>query len=307
MAGVARREWRGIFPPMVTPLKGRDELDVSGLERLTEHLIVGGVHGIFVLGSTGEAPSLSHRLRRELVGRVCRAVGGRVPVLVGITDTSFVESVEMARFAAEAGAEAVVLAPPYYFPAGQPELLEYLQHLAPEMPLPVFLYNMPAYTKLFFEPDTVLRAADLPNVAGIKDSSGNMTYFHRLLGLFQDLPRFSLLIGPEELLVESALLGGSGGVCGGANLCPRLYVEAFEAAASGDLPRARTLHERIMVISHAIYGVGKYSSSYLKGLKCALSVLGICDDFLAEPFHRFREPERAKVRRALEELGIMRK
>ncbi|MCX7805151.1 MAG: dihydrodipicolinate synthase family protein [Planctomycetota bacterium] len=304
MTECGRREWRGIFPPMVTPLKGRDELDASGLERLVEHLIGGGVRGIFVLGSTGEAPSLSYRLRRELVGRVCRQVGGRVPVLVGITDTSFVESVEMARFAAEAGAAAVVLAPPYYFPAGQPELLEYLQHLAPEMPLPVFLYNMPAYTKLFFEPDTVLRAADLPNVAGIKDSSGNMTYFHRLLGLFRNRPSFALLVGPEELLVESVLLGGHGGVCGGANLCPGLYVKAFEAAASGDLPRARALHERIMAISRAVYGVGRYGSSYLKGLKCALSILGICDDFLAEPFHRFREPERAKIRQAIEELGI---
>ncbi len=105
---------RGIIPPMVTPLLDRDTLDVPGLERLIEHILRGGVHGLFVLGTTGEAPSLSHRLRRELVERTCRQVNDRVPVLVGITDTAFVESVQMACIAAEAGASAVVLAPPYY-------------------------------------------------------------------------------------------------------------------------------------------------------------------------------------------------
>lgn len=110
----------------------RHPLDTPGLERLIEHILAGGAHGLFVLGSTGEAPSLSYRLRRELVDRVCDRVAGRVPVLVGITDTSFVESVNLSAHAEKAGAAAVVLATPYYFPAGQPELLEYVRHLAPE-------------------------------------------------------------------------------------------------------------------------------------------------------------------------------
>ena len=304
MAG-RQNEWRGIFPPLVTPLLDRDTLDVPGLERLVEHVLAGGVQGLFILGSTGEAPSLSYRLRHELIERVCRQVAGRAPVLVGVTDTAFVESVSLAARAEKAGAAAVVLASPYYFPAGQPELLEYIQHLAPELPLPVFLYNMPGYTKLFFEPDTVRGAAGLPNVAGLKDSSGNLGYFHRLQACLADRPDFALLVGPEELLVESVLLGGHGGVCGGANLCPRLYVDAYQAARKGDLPRARELHDRIMAISGSIYGVGRHSSSYLKGLKCALSLLGVCSDFMAEPFHHFRAPEREKVRAALAKLGIL--
>src|SRR3972149_2815409 len=129
---------RGIIVPMVTPLLDRDTLDVAGLERLIEHILAGGVHGLFVLGTTGEAPSLSYARRFELIERVCAQVQWRVPVLVGITDTSFVESVRIACKAKEAGAQAVVLAPPYYFPAGQPELLEYLQHLTPELPLQLF-------------------------------------------------------------------------------------------------------------------------------------------------------------------------
>src|SRR5512139_1726038 len=218
------RPLRGIIPPMVTPLLDYDTLDAAGLERLIEHILAGGVHGLFILGTTGEAASLSHRLRHELVERVCSQVRGRVPVLVGITDTSFVESVELARKSAQAGARALVLAPPYYFPTGQPELLEYLEHLLPELPLPLFLYNMPNRPKPAFAPETVRTAADLPGVAGLKDSSANMIYFRELQFLLEDRPDFTLLMGPEQLLAESVLLGAHGGVCGGANLLPRLYV-----------------------------------------------------------------------------------
>jgi len=142
---------RGIVPPMITPLSARDELDVAGLERLIEHILSGGVSGLFVLGTTGEGPSLGYRLRRDLVQRTCRQVNGRVPVLVGITDTAFIESVNLARWAADVGADAVVLAPPYYLPEGQPELQEYLDHIVAELPLPMFLYNMPSLTKVSFE------------------------------------------------------------------------------------------------------------------------------------------------------------
>lgn len=303
-SNVLPRPLRGIIPPMITPLLDRDTLDVAGLERLIEHILAGGVHGLFILGTTGEAPSLSYRLRYELIERVCGQVKGRVPVLVGITDTSFVESVNVARKAQDAGAQAVVLAPPYYFPAGQAELLEYLKHLTPELPLPVFLYNMPSYTKLVFEPDTVMAAADFPGIAGIKDSSGNMPYFRRLQSLLRDRPDFSLLMGQEELLAEAVLLGGHGSVCGGANLVPQLYVELYNAACSKDLPKVESLHKKVMQLSTTIYGVGQYESSFLKGLKCALSCTGICSDFLAEPFHRFRRAEHKVIQRYVKELGI---
>jgi len=301
---VLPRPLRGIIPPLVTPLLDRDTLDVAGLERLIEHILAGGVHGLFVLGTTGEAPSLSYRRRYELIERVCGQVKGRVPVLVGITDTSFVESVNIARKARDAGAQAVVLAPPYYFPAGQSELLEYLKHLTPELPLPVFLYNMPSYTKLVYEPDTIRAAADFPGIAGIKDSSGNMIYFRRLQSLLKDHPDFSLLIGREELLAEAVLFGGHGCVCGGANLIPELYVELYNAACSKDLPKVESLHKKVMQLSTTIYNVGRYESSFLKGLKCALSCVGICSDFMAEPFHRFRRAEHDRIKQYVKELGI---
>jgi dihydrodipicolinate synthase/N-acetylneuraminate lyase len=298
------RPLKGIIPPMVTPLTDRNELDVQGLERLIEHILAGGVHGLFILGTSGEAPSLSHQLRQALVHKTCAIVDSRVPVLVGITDTSFVESINLAKEAATAGAQAVVMAPPYYFPAGQPELLEYIEHLMPRLPLPLFLYNAPGFTKLMFEPETVKQAARIPGVIGLKDSSSNMVYFHQLQRLFRDDPDFSLLVGIEELLGETVLLGGHGGVPGGANMFPKLYVALYQAALARDLDEVARLHDRVMQVATAIYSVGKYSSSYFKGLKCALSCMDICTDFMAEPFHRFRQKERDQIIERLDRLDM---
>jgi 4-hydroxy-tetrahydrodipicolinate synthase len=295
-------KYHGIIPPMVTPLRDRDALDVAGLERLIEHILAGGVHGFFILGTTGEGPSLGYRLRKELIERTCRQVNRRVPVLVGITDTAFQESLNVARWSADAGADAVVVAPPYYLPEGQPELQEYLGHLVPELPLPLFLYNMPALTKVSFELETLRRAMDEPRIIGLKDSSGNMTYFHRAAGLLKHRPDWSLLIGPEELLSDAVFAGGHGGVNGGANVFPKLYVKLFEAARAGDVERARALHAHVMAVSDSLYRVGHHASAIIKGIKCALSLLGVCDDFMAEPFARFHEPERARVRQILDEL-----
>ena len=287
---------------MVTPLRGRDELDLAGLERLTEHILAGGVSGLFILGTTGEGPSLSYSLRRELVERTCRLVQGRVPVLVGITDTAFVESVNLARHAATAGADALVIAPPYYFAEGQPELEEYLDHLLAELPLPLFLYNAPMNTKVQYGLGAVRRAMDKPQVIGLKDSSRDMNYFQQVVGLLKHRPDWSLLIGPEELLMEGVLAGGHGGVPGGANLFPRLYVQLCEAAHAGDASRTKQLHAQVMRVSESLYQVGHHPSAVIKGIKCALGCLGICDDFMAEPFHRFRNGERARVQSCLREL-----
>lgn len=288
---------------MITPLCGRDKLDVAGLERLVEHILAGGVSGLFILGTTGEGPSLSYRLRRELVERVCRQVSGRVPVLVGITDTAFTESVELARHSAENGAAAVVAAPPYYLPESQVELLEYLGHLVAELPLPLYIYNMPSLTKVHMEPETVRRAMDHPGIVGFKDSSGDLDYFKTVADLAREhRPDWPLFIGPEEKLLPALQRGGHGGVSGGANLFPKLYTALHAAYQAGDEARAAELQQQIQRVSDSFYRIGKYASSIIKGIKCTLSHLAVCDDFMAEPFHRFRTEERELVGTRLREI-----
>ncbi|MBQ9231558.1 MAG: dihydrodipicolinate synthase family protein [Prevotella sp.] len=295
----------GIIPPLVTPLKDNETLDVESLERLIEHLIAGGVHGLFILGTTGEEQSLSYGVRQQMIRESARINKGRLPLLVCVTDTSIVESIKLAKVAAECGADGVVSAPPYYFATGQPELAQFYEELVPQLPLPVFLYNMPSHVKVSFAPDTVRRIARNPQVIGFKDSSANAVYFQSVMYKMKERPDFAMLVGPEEITGECVLLGGHGGINGGANMFPELYVAMYEAACNRDIQRVLELQQYIMQISTSIYTVGKHGSSYLKGLKCALSLLGIInDDFVASPFYKFEEPEREKIRQALAALPI---
>jgi len=300
-----KRPLSGIIPPLVTPLINNETLDVESLERLIEHLIEGGVHGLFVLGTTGEEQSLSYDVRKQMIKEACRINHGRLPLLACITDTSIEESVRLARKAADYGADGVVSAPPYYFATGQPELAQFYEELVPQLPLPVFLYNMPSHVKVSFAPDTVARIARNEQVVGFKDSSANTVYFQSVMYKMQHRPDFAMLVGPEEITGECVLLGAQGGINGGANMFPELYVAMYNAASERDINRVLDLQQLIMQISTTIYTVGKHGSSYLKGLKCALSLLGIInDDFVASPFYKFETPERDKIRQALDALPI---
>jgi 2-dehydro-3-deoxy-D-pentonate aldolase len=292
---------KGIIPPMVTPLKENGELDDQGLQRLIEHLISGGVHGIFLLGSNGEGPSLTYALRKELITKSCNYIDGRVPVLVGITDTSFEGSIDIAVHSKEAGADAVVIAPPYYFPISQDEMIDYLESLVPELPLPFMMYNMPSCTKLQLSLKTVQRAKELGAI-GIKDSSGDMTYLHELLEKFRNSPEFSIIVGTESFLPETIKHGGDGAVAGGANFFPELFVELYNASVAGNLDKITVLHEMVKKLYDTIYSVGKYPSRYAKGTKCALSVMGICDDHMALPLRKFGSKEREKIKNHVAEF-----
>ncbi|MBR5069227.1 MAG: dihydrodipicolinate synthase family protein [Bacteroidales bacterium] len=297
----------GIIPPLVTPLKDNETLDITSLERLINHLIEGGVHGLFVLGTTGEAQSLSYKVRHQMIRESCRINDGRLPLLACITDTSIVESIKLANIAAECGAAGLVSAPPYYFATGQPELAQFYEELVPQLPLPLFLYNMPSHVKVNFAPETVARLAQMPQVVGLKDSSANTVYFQSVAYAVRQTGRkeFAMLCGPEEITGECVLMGGQGGVNGGANMFPELYVGMYNAASSGNLDELRRLQRYIMQISSSIYSIGHHSSSYLKGLKCACSLLGVIDDdFVASPYYKFNQPERDKVQAALDRLPI---
>ncbi|HSU67640.1 MAG TPA: dihydrodipicolinate synthase family protein [Tepidisphaeraceae bacterium] len=292
---------QGIIPPMVTPLRSPDVLDVEGLERLVEHLISGGVHALFILGTTGEGPALSHRLRRELIDRTCRLVRGRLPVLVGITDTSLIEALEIGKHAADAGAFGAVTACPYYFRADQSELLTYVERLLEQLPLPLMLYNIPYLARASFEPQTVERLLDRPGILGVKDTTADLAQFDQLLPIIRRRPDWSLLVGPEHYLAESVARGGDGGVNGGANLVPRLFVELFNAARANDASRVDAL-QKLVVKLGALYRIGGTESGKFKGLKCAMSVSGICDDLMTEPFGRLGDAKREEVRRFVESL-----
>ena len=297
--------FHGIIPPMATPLAGPDQLDLRGLERLIEHILHGGVHGLFLLGTTGEGPALSYRIRRELIDRTCRQVAGRVPVLVGVTDSSYAEMLQMTECAASSGANAVVVAPPFYFPLAQPDLLRLIQSLASESALPIFLYNQPELTKISFDPETVEHASAIPGIAGIKDSSGDMRYLEQVLARMRNKPDFKVLVGPEHLLEQALRCGAHGGVPGGANIFPELPVRLYEAFRNGDGSLAHEIQDRMVNIGRPIWECSEAGPGYLRRLKCALNLLGLCAANPAWPCVESGAGERRQIEQHLREYGFL--
>lgn len=293
---------KGIITPLVTPINEDGSLDLDSVEKLIEHQISGGVHGIFILGTTGEFSGLSYKTRKEMITQTCNIVAGRTPILVGITDVSLVESIQLADYSSKAGAYAVVASPPFYMNIDQQEMYTYFKQLADSISLPMFLYNMPSHTKLTIELETVVKLSSHARIIGLKDSSAHAVYFQSLCHAFKDQENFVLMVGPEEMMAETVLMGGYGGVCGGANLFPKLYVGLYEAAANRDFQKIKELQFIVMEISKSIYLVGNYKSSYMKGLKTALSFLGLCQAQFAPPLYPFSPVEVEELRKIYDQI-----
>lgn len=298
-------KFHGIIPPVVTPLTSTGKLDVPGLENLIEHQIAGGVHGLFMLGTTGEAPSLSGELQRQVIESSSHIAAGRVPVLVGISHTSYAESLALAQSAADAGCDAVVAAAPYYLPIDQNELVNYFRELSRTVPLPLVLYNFPLLTKVVFEPESFRQLLDEPNTVGIKDSSGDLGYFAKIVDAARWRPGFSLLAGREASLHQIIALGGHGGVTGGANIFPRLFVEFYNAAVSQDAAKIAESSELVNQLG-LIYAVaGTRFSAGIAGIKSALELLGICRGDIALPIRPITTEQSKKIEAILISLGLL--
>lgn len=286
---------RGIITPLVTPLLDWRTLDFPSLRRLIEHVVAGKVHGLFVLGSTGEAPSLGIDLRCALVRAVSNEAAARVPLIVNVSDTAFEHTLCLAEEAAKCGAMAVAISPPSYFPLDQAQLKAYLAHFSERSPLPVFLYNIPQFAHTAIAAETVCELAELPNVIGLKNSDGSLDYLRAVHTGLRRRSDFSVLVGNEETLLPALTIGADGGVCGGANMFPQMFVQLFEAATNGRQAEAEELQQTVVRISKAVYAVGAPETSYLRGLKRALTGLGMIRDVLAEPLQNFDKAEQAEL------------
>jgi dihydrodipicolinate synthase/N-acetylneuraminate lyase len=294
----------GIIPPIVTPLISNTELDVQGLKNLIDHILTGGVHGVFLLGTTGEATNLDYNIRKEFIYRACEFIDKKVPVVVGITDTCLQGSLEIANTAKNAGADALVISTPYYVPMSQNEFVYYLEELVPQLSLPFMMYNMPGCTKMHMSLNTVRKAKELGAI-GIKDSSGNLPYLLSLIEEFKDSPEFAIIAGSEMFIPETIKNGGHGAVAGGANIFPSLFVELYEASLRDDTKKIDLLMKKLVEIEEKIYNVGAHPSKYIKTIKSALSAMGICNDFVAMPFRRFDAIKTNRIIQNLKEMNIL--
>lgn len=296
------QKFSGVIPPVVSPMASADQLDVEAVDRVVEHLIQGGVSGLFVLGTTGEGPSLTYQMRYEMVERTCEHVKGRVPVLVGVTDTSLAESIALAEHAASCGAAAIVAAAPFYFDVSQDALEAWFRELADRSPLPVMLYNMPSCVGVTLDLQIVDSLSHHPNVAGIKDSGGEWSYFQKLCDQYRGREDFVVFMGPEELLAEAVAAGASGGVCGGANLLPKVYSRLYLAALKNDLAEIAHWKQAIADMFASVYRDDEQRMKLIPGLKLAMEQCGLCSGTVAPPLMPVTESHAQRIRASIPRL-----
>jgi 4-hydroxy-tetrahydrodipicolinate synthase len=292
----------GIIPPLVTPLLNEEELDIGGLKNLIEHVIHGGVNGLFILGTTGEFPGLSYSLKYRFIDETCKIVNRRLPVLVGITDTSLYETLQLAERAYESGADGLVIAPPFYYHIEQNELLDYFTEVAEKCKLPIFLYNMPARTNIEIEVETLIKAAAVPGIIGIKDSSGDLEYIKKIITAFKEREDFTVFIGPEEIMAKTVVMGAEGGVNGGANLFPRFFVKLYYAAVIYDIRTVNRMQRTLDEISTSLYKIGKGEPNFVKIIKESLHQKGICSEIMTKPYIPFSEVEKEQLSQLLDKF-----
>jgi dihydrodipicolinate synthase/N-acetylneuraminate lyase len=292
---------KGIIPPMITPLNNYDELDRKGVGQLIEHILGGGVHGLFLLGTNGEGPSLSFSLKKEFLKLACEIINGRVPILVGVTDSSFSGTIALAEYSKSVGADSIVVAPPFYFPATEAEMINYVEKLAAATPLPFVLYNMPLHTKINLTIPTIRRAKELGCI-GIKDSSGDMYNMYMLIDAFKDDQNFAVFVGSELYTSDAVIAGAHGSVAGGANVFPKLFVDLYHAALKKDHAAISALKDQVIWLCNTMYQVSPSAAKITISFKTALSIMGICNDEMALPLMKLAGRDRQKIEGYLDEM-----
>ena len=300
----------GVVPPLCTPFTDDHHLDLDSLKALIEFQIAGGVHGLFVLGSTSEAVFLTSKQRETIIETTVQTVAGRVPVVAGVLGTTTVPCVEYAEAAQRAGASGIVLTAPFYARTSQPEILEHFRQIRAAVDLPILAYDIPVAVHVKIERPTMLTLAREGTIVGIKDSSGDDANFRGLVLETRDLPGFSTFTG-SELLVDSALMIGASGVVPGlGNVDPAAYRRLYDAAKAGDWAKAREEQERLYRLFSIVFAgdparMGGGASAY-GGFKTALVLLGvIATNVVGRPQPRFNDAEVERVRAIMVEADLL--
>ncbi len=294
----------GIIVPVATPFLSGGAVDLSSYKKIINHVIEGKVNAVFCLGSTGETAHLSMEGRFEVVRKTAEFVAKRVPILVGAMETSIEHILRTDALAAEIGAECIVLTAPYYFPLNDQELFEFFQTIAAKTKLPILLYNIPQLVKTPISVPVLKKLSAIDKFIGLKDTSGQMIYFWRAMDAIRPhRPDFKFFVGLDELVVECLTLGADGAIPGGPNFFPQLFADTWQAAKNNDLAALRRVKPKIATLAK-VFAVSDSFSGYLKGLKTAMNLLGLCEPNFTPPFTAPDAQIVGDIKKILIELGL---
>jgi 4-hydroxy-tetrahydrodipicolinate synthase len=242
---------KGSLVAIVTPMQEDGSLDLAAFRALMDFHIAEGTDGIVVVGTTGESPTVNVDEHEALIAEAVKHVAGRIPVIAGTGANSTREAIELATFARKAGADASLTVVPYYNKPTQEGLYQHFKAIAEAVDMPHILYNVPGRTAADMGNDTVLRLAQIPNIVGIKDATGNM---ERGSDLLQRAPaEFAVYSGDDASTLALMLLGGHGTISVTANVAPRLMHEMCAAALNGEGVRAREINARLLGLHRQLF------------------------------------------------------
>lgn len=291
--------------PAVTVFHENGTVDYEACGRVYEHLIAGGVDGILILGSIGEFFAVKMDQKKELIRRAVETIGKRVKLIVGTTSMIFDEIIELSRFAGEAGADAVMVLPPFYFPLNEESMFQYFGKIAESLPKQqIYLYNFPDRTGYDVTPGVTLRLAGrYPNIVGYKDTQAGMDHTRELIKLVKGArPDFEIYSGFDDNFAHNVLTGGNGCIGGLSNLVPELCHAWTEAVNGGDLEKTARIQRTIDRLM-SVYQVG---TPFVPFIKAAMELRGVPTRGLASfPFPVVSEEEKGRIRRILLENGIL--
>jgi 4-hydroxy-tetrahydrodipicolinate synthase len=290
---------QGIIPPVATPMKENEDLDIPRLRWFIDHLIASGVHGVFVLGTNSEFCALDEAEKQEVVATAVAHVNKRVPVFAGTGAESTREVIRLTRMAENEGADGVSIITPYFILPTQQEIFDHYRRIAESTSLPVLLYNNPVTCGgVKIDVETLGRLAEVPNIVGIKDSSGDLQNTAEYLRVVPD--RFSVMIGRDTLIFYGLMAGAKGSVPATGNVAPALAVEIYNRFRAGDLAGAKAAQDRLSPLRLALT-----LATTPAGLKAALRMLGMPIGPCRCPVSDLPPDKVPKMREALQKAGLL--
>jgi 4-hydroxy-tetrahydrodipicolinate synthase len=288
----------GSIVALVTPMLDNGDVDYPGLRRLIDWHITEGTDCIGVVGTTGESPTVTVQEHCEIIRVAVEHAAGRVPIMAGAGGNSTHEAIELSRYAKKVGADCTLQVVPYYNKPSQEGLYRHFRAIAEAVDIPVVLYNVPGRTVADLQHDTVLKLAQIQNVVGIKEATGNI---ERAQWLIKQAPKgFSIYSGDDGTAVALMLLGGHGNVSVTANVAPRLMHELCRAAIDGQARRAAEIQLRLLPLHRQLFCEPSPAPT-----KWAMARLGLCGDALRLPMVPLSATAQAQVEQALRDAALL--
>jgi 4-hydroxy-tetrahydrodipicolinate synthase len=289
----------GVIPAIITPFGDDERLDESALRDVTSYVVENGVHAIMTTGGTGEFPLLLREERKRVAQIVVETSAGRVPIIAGTAACSTLEAILLTVDAAEVGATAAIITPPFYFILPEEALFQHYTELAKNSPIPIVVYNNPLYTGNSLSPSLIARLAEVENIIGLKQSQDDLGQLVEVIRLSGE--SISICTGIDSQFYAAMCVGAKGIFSTAATICPRQMVELFDCAIAGRHQEARALHNRLQKLNRFL----EYDPGYVAPAKEALHMMGLSGSKVRRPLPDLTESEREDMHAALKALHLV--